>query len=256
MKKYLFFLLITITFGCKENLSGHWHAKSTEYNYVNGSIDILENNECYLTLSLSGKPIKGEHFPLKKQIFFPGQCGQFSYDYIYEKNKLLLTSHLGDQVTAERQNKYCHRFNDFKTLLNIDYLKIENKRDLYKPKDSIENDGLNKYINIDFSEESNSIRIEYLNRINPIDQIDSIIKYIENSVSNAEIPFINYVLIPDKKLKVSDLKIVINKLNEGYKKKIYTQILKIKPEKMNIFEYIKINKIQLSSDSKLFYIIN
>ena len=130
------------------------------------------------------------------------------------------------------------------------------KREHYQPKDTYENEGLSENLNIDFSEESNSIRIEFFNEINSVDKIASIITHIENTHSDAEIPFINYILTPDKNLKASDLKKVINKLNEGYKKKIFIRTLKVKPEKMNIFEFIKIDEIQLNSDNKLFNIIN
>lgn len=257
MKKYVFFLMITVSFGCKENLSGHWHLKDLENNeYSQVSLEVLENDDCYIFYSLSGKPIKGEHFPNKNSLYIPGDCGVFMFEYKFKNNKLYLTNALGTEFIGEKQNDDCNRFKDYATLLKIDYLKIKNKRELYQPKDTYKYGGLSKYINIDFSEESNSIRIEYFNRINSIDTIDSIIAHIESSVSDAEIPFINYVLTPDKNLKASDLKIVINKLNEGYKKKIFIQTLKVKPEKMNIFEFIKIDKIQLNSDNKLFYIIN
>lgn len=248
--------MIYLTFGCKEDLSGHWHLKSIEGKPSMLSIDILKNNECYLYFSLSARPIKGVHYPKEKQIFLPGQCGAEHFSYQQKNNTLALTNDLGSESIAEKQEDGCDRFNDFATLLDIDYLIIENQRQLYKPKDSIENEGLNEYINIDYSEESNAIRIEYFNKINSIDKIDAIITHIENSVSDSEIPFINYVFIPDKNLKASNLKTVINTFNAGYKKKIFIQTLKIKPEKMNIFEYIKINEIALNSDNKLFYIIN
>lgn len=249
--------MITIFFGCKDDLSGHWHVKDLENNdYSKVSLEILENNDCYLIYSLSDKPTKGKHFPDENSFYIPSDCGVFMFDYKLKDNKLYLTNALGTEFIGEKQNDNCNRFKDYATLLNINYLKIENKRKLYQPKDIYENQGLSEYINIDFSEESNSIRIEFFNEINSIDKIASIITSIENSVSDAEIPFINYVLTPDKNLKASDLKIVINKLNEGYKKKIFIQTLKVKPEKMNIFEYIKIDKIQLNSDNKLFYIIN
>lgn len=256
MKKYLLLFIIPIIYNCEDGLTGHWHTRDLINNNSLINIDIVENNDCYLYFSLSKKPIKGKHFPEEKKIIFPAECGMYHFDYEYKKDKIYLKSYLGAEYIAEKQDEECDRFKDFKTLLNIDYLKIENKIALYTPKDAIENEGLNQYINIGFSDESNSIRIEYLNKLNSIDKIDSIIKYIENSVSDSEIPFINYILIPDKNLKASDLKLVISRYNKGYEKRIFTQILKIKPKKMNTFEYIKIHKIELNSDNKLSYIIN
>lgn len=256
MKKLLFLIFIPLFFSCKKDLSGHWHLKNLEGKPSMLSIDILKNNDCYLYSSLSGKPTKGEYYPEEKQLFFPAQCGMFHFNYEYKNNKIYLKSYLSEEFIAEKQDDECDRFNDFATLLDIDYLIIENQRQLYKPKGSIENEGLNEYINIDYSEESNAIRIEYFNKINTVDKIDSIIKYIENSVSDSEIPFINYVLIPDKNLKASDLKLVIDTFNKGCLKRIFIQTLKMKPEKMNIFEFIKINEIELGSDNNLFYIIN
>tara|TARA_B100000795_G_scaffold114828_1_gene85216 strand:+ start:1130 stop:1900 length:771 start_codon:yes stop_codon:yes gene_type:complete len=256
MKKLLFLILIPLIFSCEKNLSGHWHLKNLEGKPSMLSIDILKNKDCYLYSSLSGKPIKGGYYPEKKQLFFPAQCGMFHFNYEYKNNKIYLKSYLSENFIAEKQDDECDRFNDFTTLLDIDYLIIKNQRLHYKPKGSIENEGLNQYINIDYSEKNKSIRIEFFNRINNVNKIDSIIKYLENSVSDSEIKFINYVLIPDKNLKASDLKLVIDTFNKGYLKRIFIQTLKIKPKKMNIFEYIKINKIELDSDNKLFYIIN
>lgn len=257
MKKYLLLLILSFIISCKKDLTGHWHLRDLENNsYSKASIEILENNDCYLYFSLSSKPSKGEHFPQKNVIAIPSDCGVFMFDYKINNDKLYLTNDLGTEFIAEKQNDNCDRFKDFKTLLNINFLKIENQKDLFKPKDSIENEGLSYYFNIDYDTLNNKIRIEHFNEINSVDKIKSIIEYIENSVSEVEIPFINYVLTPDKNLKASNLKLVINKLNEGYKKKIYIQTLKIKPEKMNIFEYIKINNLDLESDNKLLYIIN
>ena len=254
MKKYLFFTLIPLIFGCKKDLTGHWHAKSTEYSYADGSIDILENNECYFTFSLSSKPIKGEHFPDKKHIFFPGQCGDLSFDYELINNKLYLENALGTKLIAARIDKSCSRFKDFKSKLPIDLLKIKNKRELLSPKDSIKNEFLSVSILIDSKD--NKIRIEFFDRINSIDKTDTIIKYIENTHSDSEIPFINYILIPDKKLKTSELKLVIGKFNKGYQKKIFIQTLKVNPKDFSVFEYIKIDNLALKSDNSLDEIIN
>lgn len=197
----------------------------------------------------------GKHLPEESSLIFPGDCGMFSFKYYLESNKLLLENALGSKFIAEKKNN-CNKIDDYKTKLKIDYLKIQNKRDLYKPTSSIINEFICEYINIDYSKKNNLIRIEYFNKINTIDKIDSILEYIENTHSDVEIPFINYVLTPDKNLKISNLKLVINKLNKNSKKKIFIRTLKIKPERGNLFEYLKINNIDLKSEKTLEEIIN
>ncbi len=255
MKKYVFFLMIPVFFSCKEDLSGHWHLRDLEKNISShASLEILKNNESYIYFSLSSEPSKGEHFPNKKQIAIPSDCGIFMFDYKLKNNQLYLTNALGTNFIATRENNNCNRIKDYKSKLNIDLLKIINGRELYHPIDLIGDERLNQYILL--KSKNNNIKLEFFNEINSVDKITSIITHIENTHSDAEIPFINYILTPDKNLKASDLKIVINKLNEGYKKKIFIRTLKVKPEKMNIFEFIKIDEIQLNSDNKLFNIIN
>ena len=253
MKKYLFIILISLILSCKKDLTGHWHTKFIGDDSFDTSIDILKNNKCYLYYSLSSKPIKGIHFPDKKQLYIPGDCGVFMFEYELKKDKLFLTNALGSKLIAEKQDKKCSRFKDYKSILPINFLTIKNKRELLKPKDSIENEGLNEYFLI--NSKNDKIRLEFFDKINPVNKIDSIIKYIENTHSDSEIPFINYVLVPDKNLKISDLKFVINEFNKGHRKKIFIQTLKINPKEMSVFEYIKIDKLDLDSDNTLNQII-
>ena len=175
------------------------------------------------------------------------------FEYELKKDKLFLTNALGSKLIAEKQDKKCSRFKDYKSILPINFLTIKNKRELLKPKDSIENEGLNEYFLI--NSKNDKIRLEFFDKINPVNKIDSIIKYIENTHSDSEIPFINYVLVPDKNLKISDLKFVINEFNKGHRKKIFIQTLKINPKEMSVFEYIKIDKLDLDSDNTLNQII-
>lgn len=254
MKKYLLILIALIFYNCKKDLTGHWHAKIINDDSFNTSIDILENNNAFIYNSLTDRPLKGEHFPNNSQILFPGSCGDLSFDYYLILNTLYLENALGVKVMAERIKGNCNRTKDYKSKLDITSLKIINNRKLYDPIDSIENKRLNKYILL--KSKDKNIKLEFLDEIKSVDKIDSIIEYIENSVSNAEIPFINYVLVPDKNILMSDLKLVIDSLNKGYRKKIFIQTLKTNPKDLNIFEYIKIDKLDLNSENLLSEIIN
>ena len=249
MKNYFFLLLIPLAFGCKKDITGHWHTKSNKYKNADASIDIIENNDCYFTYSLSSKSIKGEHFPDKKQIFFPSQCGELSFKYKIKNNKLYLESAIGNKLIAKRIVNKCSRFNDFKSRLKIGLVKIKKRRKFFKPEDSIENEGLNQYILI--NRENDSIKIEFFGRINSLDKINEITVYIDNSVSDAEIPYLNYVLVPGKEILISDLKTIIDLLNKDSKRRIFIQTLKINPNFLSTFEYINIDKIDLTSEMTL-----
>ncbi|MFY0604805.1 MAG: hypothetical protein JXQ93_12775 [Flavobacteriaceae bacterium] len=257
MKKNIIVIgVLLIIIGCKNQIAGHWHVKTEEKNSPTFSIDIYENSNCYLTHSLNSNPVKGKHFPEEKGIFFPSDCGMFAFDYKVINGKLHLENALGIKFIAKKETKFCNRFLEYNTLLNIDYLKIEKTRGNYLPTDSIANEHLNVYINIDYSKKNKSLMLEYFDKINSINKLDSIIKYIENSHSNAELPFLNFILTPDKNIKAKDLKLFINELNKENEKSIFIRTLKAQINQWRVFEYIQIEKVILEQDLLLKEIIN
>lgn len=251
MKK-IFLIISAITLiGCQPDLTGHWHAESNDYNLTHISFDILENNDCYLTHSLNGIPTKGEHKTSERTLAIPSDCGVFWFKYELKNNKLHLTNELGTKFIAEKITKNCSRFKDFASLLNIDFLKINNTRKLYNPIDSISLESLNGFINIDYSEKNDLLRLEFMSSINSIDQIDSLMEYIQESYADIDIPHINYIITPSKKLKIKDLEILIYKIDPENKKNIFVRTLKPIPNKWDVFEYIKISDIDFNLKGSL-----
>ena len=151
-------------------------------------------------------PIIGDFLQKKNSLFFPGDCGMFAFKYHSINNKLLLENALGEKFIAERKIK-CNKIDDFKTKLSIDFLKPKNST-----KDSVYNYlYLNEYINIGFHKKDSTLAFETStsNKLHSINTIDSLSYEIEPNYSDAEIPFINYILTPDKNIKANDFNKVI-----------------------------------------------
>ena len=246
MKKYLNALIVLIIIGCQsKDISGHWHGTSPDFDELKVSIDIYNNNESYLIFSLDSEPIEGTHFPKENHIFFPGECGMFSFDYLLKNNKLYLESALGGKIILDRVHKNCTRIKDYSSLLNINPLTIRNQSSSFIPKDSIANSHLNQLINLDCAN-NRDVKIEFLNRINSIHEIDSIVSYIEDNHSKGEIPYINYIITPDQSIQMKYLKLLIHKIDPFQEKNIYIRTLKPNPVGRNIFEYISIDNIDFN----------
>ena len=225
MKKFTLILLLLSVTNCKNRITGHWHVTEKE-NSSMITIDIDDHNDCFLILSLDSDIIKGKHYPENNHIFFPGECGIFAFKYKLKGDKLYLTNKLGTEFIGQKIDNECNRFKDYTSKLNIEHLKIKKKRNYFTPKDSIFNNHLKEFINIEYSKNDSSLRLEHSNKIHNIFSVDSIIGYINESYSESEIPYINYILTPDSNLKVKDLKLIINKLNSKSKKRVFIRTLK------------------------------
>ena len=251
MKKYFVFLLLFTLFSCKENLTGFWRTEK-----VNGTtlfFRILENNDAYIFLSLNEDPVKGVNDPSKNKLFFPGQCGSLAFHYEYKLNTLFLTSELGEKVIAKRVEKHYNRIEDFPTKLDMKYLIIKESREDLHPLNSLETH-LKTYINISYSQYQDSILLEYDTQVFSLENIDNIMKDVEQTHADAEIPYIHYVITPDQNITTSDLKKIVNTLPK--QNTFYLRTLKPKIENYKLFEYIPLQNINLNIDRPLKEIIH
>jgi hypothetical protein len=162
MKK-VFLIFIFLTFiGCQTDLTGHWHTERFDGSFL--SFDIKKNNDAYIIFSLNDDPIKGEHKPKEKQLLFSGDCGVFMFEYQLKKEKLYLTNALGTKTIAEKADHHYDRFQDFHSILDIDFLIINKKRNELIPKDSLKYNHIKEFININYSEKDKSIQFEFLDK--------------------------------------------------------------------------------------------
>lgn len=259
MKKYIVLLILSLFIGCKKDLTGHWHVKpiiKTHFDYT-FTFDISDKEKPFLIYSLMDNPITGNYLPKENSLFFPGDCGMFAFKYRLRNNKLLLESVLGEKFIAEKKID-CNLIDDFKTKLSINFLKLKNST-----KDSVYNSlYLNEYINISFHKKDSTLTFETStsNKLHSINTIDSLSYKIEPNYSEAEVPFINYILTPDKNIKANDFNKIIQKLNKNGKKKIYIRTLKhsFTTDQRDLFEHIRIRegKFDFNSGKTLEEIIN
>lgn len=204
-----------------------------------------------MTNSLLYQPTKGKHYPEKKQINFPGQCGDSHFDYNFFWNTMYLENQLGAKLVAKKTN--CNRIDDYKTELSIDFLKLKTLR-----KDSINrkylHESLNENINIGYNKKTNLIAVE-TNRSSNVKSLyflDSFSYKAEPNYADEDIPFISYVITPDKNIVAKDFNEVLKRLKKSGQKKIYIRTLKdsFSVKQRDIFEYIRIKENHFNFDSE------
>lgn len=245
----LLLFLVTTILSCKKDLTGHWHAEIKNSTHKNDyAIDIEKNNDCYLTMMLGEVPTRGKHHPKENKLFFPGECGSADFNYKLIGNVLYLENALGVKLTAKKVN--CNRIQDFKSDLKIDFLKLKKLT-----KDSVYNNNLNEYINIGYSKQNDILMFEAFGaygELKTLYNLDSLPYKIEESHAIAEIPFINYILTPDKNIKVNDFNTIIKKLTKSGKNKIYIRTLKdrFSTKNRDIFEHTSIKKGRFDFNSE------
>ena len=237
--------MMLLLVSCKKDLSGHWHAQMDNFEY---KLDIENNQKCYWVNHLTDDPINGIHISEENKIeLYAQSCGVYDFEYEIKGNSIYIKNSLGKKIILEKKPN-CNKIDDYTTKLSIDFLKLSNSI-----KDSIYNPDLNEYINIGFSKEKNSLAIESwkLDGLKTINQIDSFVFKIEEYSPKQYIPFINYVLTPDRNISGKTLNEIISVLNRNGKKKIYIRTLKDEFNVMDrdVFEYINLNKHKLDFES-------
>lgn len=247
MRKYIVLLILPIFIGCKKDLTGHWHAQMEHFEY---RIDIENNKDCYMIYSFSGEPSTGKHISSENRIeIYAQSCGAYDFNYEIKNNLIFIKNYMGKEIILEERPN-CNKIDDFKTKLSIDFLKPKNST-----KDSVYNSlYLNEYINIGFYKKDSTLAFETStsNKLHSINTIDSLSYEIEPNYSEAEVPFINYILTPDKNIKANDFNKIIQKLNKNGKKKIYIRTLKdsFTTNQRDLFEYIKIREGRFDFNSR------
>jgi hypothetical protein len=241
----LFFFILAALTSCKKDLSGHWHAKMEKFEY---KLDIEKNGNCYWVNYLTDEPVKGKHIKSENRIEIYGEsCGVYNFDYEIKDNIVYIKNSSNKKIILERRPN-CNKINDFTTELSIDFLK---GKDIFK--DSIMYSELNEYINIGFSKKNKTILIESwkLDKLKTLNNIDSLTSKIEKNRPKQEIPYLNYILTPDKNIEGKKLNKVINTLKKSGKKKIYIRTLKdsFSSTDRNIFEYIRLSKHNFDFES-------
>lgn len=247
MKKIFLILIIIMIFSsCKKDMNGHWHSKGLEnYEYI---IDIKDDSLCFMISSLSNEPSNGKHFGDKKKVeIYAQSCGVYDFNYEIKHGEVFIKNNLNKEIKLEKRQN-CNKIDDYKTKIKIEFLKLN-----AQIKDSVYNSDLNEYINIGFSKTNKELLIESwsLNGLKTINKIDSLTYRIEENSPEQYIPFINYILTPDKNITGKDFNRIISILNRNGKKKIYIRTLKenISSTDRNIFEYINLRKHKFEFDS-------
>lgn len=100
MKKIVLLFCIALLYGCEKDLTGFWKGQTEDD--VEIAFHIKKDRQALLYFSQFDDPIKGEHFPSENELFFPGECGIYSFEYRIEKDHLKLTNALGTEVIVKR----------------------------------------------------------------------------------------------------------------------------------------------------------
>lgn len=155
----------------------------------------------------------------------------------------------------------CDKISDYKTHLSINFLETKNTKT-----DTVCNfkHGVNEYINIGFSKENNQLLIESwrLNDLHSIRSFDSLTYNFEIGYSKEAIPFINYIITPDKNIKAKDFDKVLKAIGKNSSNNVYIRTLKdnFSSTDRDIFNYVNIHlkkkRFDFKTDKKINEIIN
>ncbi len=256
-------LIILLAFlGCnnESKIEGYWHIKRSESDRDYFTINIQnEKDSIAYCEKYTFNPYSIRH-NLKNKNLITGDCGGFfEYSFNIDGKKIFLKNvqDYGDFVGNKYELTNSQVLKDYEKdlFINISYPRNENLKIesiTFKQELLIESIiiGKPKYSKDIFFKDK--IRIQVRDKFLELEDVNDFIEDVESRYTDEELKILKFRFVCDKNVTVKFINQVLEKLKEKGFEKNYLTCLKEKPKKIgDIFNYIHLNDLDLSTDTKI-----